>query len=110
MSSRVALLRSGGQRRQEIGGMIDRNKAADGLLTLPAASDWIALRLWIPGASMLGKTPQLPSWPTGEVPITVAPSRSVTPSPGAPVPVTIGLVAVVMLSPCRPLSEPGRSA
>jgi hypothetical protein len=62
-------------------------------------SDSIAVRLWRPGASGLGKTPQVPSLKTGELPITVAPSHSVTPSPGTPVPRMIGLVAVVMLSP-----------
>ena len=81
------------------GTRIRMGNAADLALTLPTLSDSIAVKLWRPGASRLGKTPQLPSWPTGELPITVAPSRSVTPSPGAPVPVTIGLVAVVMLSP-----------
>src|SRR5205085_2620419 len=81
------------------GTRIRMGNAADLALTLPTLSDSIAVKLWRPGASRLGKTPQLPSWPTGELPIKTEPSYSVTPSPGTPVPVMIGRVSVVMSSP-----------
>src|ERR1051325_2626995 len=90
--------------------MTDRSKGVDGPLTCPVMSDWIAVRLWTPASSELGRTPQVPSLKTGEEPIAVAPSYNVTPSPGSPVPVMIGFAAEVILSPWPPLSETGESA
>ena len=81
----------------------------DAAPTLPAVSVTLAVRVWVPSASALVVTDQLPELSAVAVPSTVVPfvSYSVTVLPGsAPAPLTVGVLLLVMLSVLLvPLSE-----
>ena len=83
---------------------------ATGPVTLLALSVEVTLRFCKPAASgVAGVMLQLPSAATVAVPMTVVPSAasSLMVSPGVPVPLRVGVVSLVMLSPCVPLSLAG---
>ena len=81
-----------------------RPRAAETAETLPATSLCVAVRLCEPAASKLLVIDQVPLVPTTAEPTVVLPSCRVTVSPAIPVPVEVGVVTLVMSSPCTPLS------
>ena len=78
--------------------------------TLPAKSVSVLVRPCGPGARVVVCIAHVPSPVTVPVPTLVVPSYRVTTSPLTPVPVMTGVVTLVRLSPCSPLSLPDCSA
>ena len=78
--------------------------AAEAALMLPAASIALAVKAWLPSASVAVAKLQAPLPLAVAVPIWVAPSNTSTVLPAAAVPVRVRWLALVMPSPDVPLS------
>ena len=80
-------------------------------LTLPVGSVAVTLSGLLPsGSGVVGVMDQVPSGATMALPMTApAASLTVMTLPGVPAPLRVGVVSVVLLSPCVPLSLVGSS-
>src|SRR3954468_2866702 len=78
--------------------------APDAELTLPATSIALAVKAWLPSASVAVANDHAPLPLAVAVPIWVAPSNTCTVLPAAAVPVKVSVLSLVMPSPTTPLS------